>query len=142
MGKILWRLAIAAVLLGVAVYAAQSGFWAGKPSSVAPAVREPAASPPPAAGQKETAPAAAEPRRGRMELEAGEKGFTPAPSAAGDVSYTLKRRSSERAILPGVTVDEDRAVNIRLAGKDERIRITRAAAADERNYQVMWQKKY
>lgn len=141
--KSLGRLAIILALLTAAFLLVQAGFFAVQGPPPAPPVAEPAVAPPAPPAAVNPSPAAPGNRSGQMKLADKPEAFTPVPVADADHSYTLKKQSDERVILPGVTIMSGaKGVSIKTADKDETVQIKRDSTYPASAYQVMWQKKY
>lgn len=139
--KALLRAVIVLALLVTAFFAVQTMLVSLHPPAPAPV---PATAEPPPASAPQASPAAAPAgegmRTGRMALEDhGHNSVVRPPAAPEPAYYSLKRENAERVILPGVTINSAREVCVKLAGKDEQIRIKRDSGSD---YQVMWQKRF
>ena len=143
--KTLWRLAIVLTLITTAFLLVQAGFFAVQGPPPAEPVAGPAVAPPAQPVAENPSPAAAANRSGQMKLADKPDAFTPAPAADDEYSYTLKKQSNERVILPGVTIMSGsgaKGVSIKTADRDETVQIKRDATYPTSAYQVMWQKKY
>ncbi|MDR7867001.1 MAG: hypothetical protein RIN56_09275 [Sporomusaceae bacterium] len=141
--KTLWQLAIVLTLVTTAFLLVQAGFFAVQGPPPAPPAATPAAVPPAQPVAESPSPAPAANRSGQMKLADKPEAFTPAPAAAVEYSYTLKKQSNERVILPGVTIMSGaKGVSIKTADKDETVQIKRDDTYPTSAYQVMWHKKY
>ncbi len=141
--KTLWRLAIVLTLITTVFLLVQAGFFAVQGPPPSPPAAEPAAVPPAQPVAESPSPAAAANRSGQMKLADKPEAFTPAPAADAEYSYTLKKQSNERVILPGVTIMSGaKGISIKTADKDETVQIKRDATYPTSAYQVMWHKKY
>ncbi|MDT8902484.1 hypothetical protein [Anaeroselena agilis] len=141
--KTFWRLATVLALVTVAALLVHAGYFAVKSPPPAPSLATPDPVPPATPSAEKPAPAASGSRTGQMRLADKPEAFKPAPGDIVDYSYSLKKESNERAILPGVTVESGaKCVNIKTADKDRTIQIKRDDTHPGNGYQVMWQKKY
>lgn len=141
--KTLLRLAIVLALVTAAFLFVQAGFFAVQGPPPAQPAAAPAAVPPAQPVAESPSPAAAANRSGQMKLADKPETFTPAPADDAEYSYTLKKQSNERVILPGVTIMSGvKGVSIKTADKDETVQIKRDTTYPTSAYQVMWQKKY
>jgi hypothetical protein len=142
--KAKWWILVILIALLAGLYAVwQGGNLTTKEKPPAPAETKTAVPAPPKAEETEV-PATAEEtaRSGQMQLSPAPGSFTSAPRADADFSYSLKKDSTERELLPGVTYDPGQGVNIKLNNKQESIQLQRDHTYPTTDYQILWKKKY